>query len=71
VSNKFEFKKAVYGKMNGELVGLYPMPIQVGNKNRWTKNPVYMVFPITEKDYDFFKERAKYYEMYLKKEGAK
>ena len=70
LSNKFQFKNTFYGTLDGKWVALHPMPISVSRKKR-TKNLVYMVFPITKEDYDFFKERAKWYAMYLKTQSGK
>lgn len=66
VTDRVQFKNTVYGKLDGKWVALHPMPIKVGGRKR-TKNLVYIVFPISKEDYDFYKERAKWYAMYLKK----
>lgn len=60
VRERFEFRGVIFGKMDENWIAFYPIPVQVGGRKR-KKDLPYVMFPLSEQEFNTFKELAKYY----------
>lgn len=60
VRERFEFRGVIFGKMDENWIAFYPIPVKVGFKER-KKDLPYVMFPLSEQEFNTFKELAKYH----------
>lgn len=60
VRERFEFRGVIFGKMDENWIAFYPIPVKVGGRKR-NKDLPYVMFPLSEQEFNTFKELAKYY----------
>ena len=60
VLERFEYRGVVFGKMDENWIAFYPIPVKVAGKER-KKDLPYVMFPLSEQEFNTFKELAKYH----------